>query len=537
MAAKLVFITGGVVSSLGKGITAAGLGRLLKARGWTVSICKLDPYLNVDPGTMNPSQHGEVYVTDDGAETDLDVGHYERFIDEQLSRANNTTSGQVYQAVIERERRGGYNGGTVQVIPHITNEIKARVRQVMEAQKPDVLIVEIGGTVGDIESQPFLEAIRQMKTECAPGDCAFVHVTLVPYLAAAGELKSKPTQHSVKELLSIGIQPDILVCRSEHPIPADMKQKIALFCNVAQRDVIENRNARSLYEVPLMLEENGLCSAVCRHLLLEDKTPNLTAWQAMVKQEQHPEQKTEIAIVGKYVELHDAYLSIVESLHHGGIANRAAVDIRWVSAEAVEQQGAKALLGGVHGLLVPGGFGKRGLEGKMQAIRYARENGIPFLGICLGMQMAVCEYARNVLGWADAHSAEVEPDTAHPVVDIMADQVQNLEHLGGTLRLGGYACAITPGSLAARIYGAPVIRERHRHRYEINNAFVPRLEEAGLAFTGWNPERHLAEIAELPGHPFFIGVQFHPEFRSRPDMPHPLFAAFVKAALVHGERA
>ncbi len=528
---KLVFITGGVVSSLGKGITAAGLGRLLKSRGYRVSICKLDPYLNVDPGTMNPYQHGEVYVTDDGAETDLDVGHYERFINEQLARINNTTTGQVYSSVIERERAGGYHGGTVQVIPHITDEIKARVRRVMERQKPDVLIVEIGGTVGDIESQPFLEAIRQMKVESKPGDCAFVHVTLIPYIAAAGELKSKPTQHSVKELLSIGIQPDVLVCRADRPVSPEIRRKIGLFCNIAESDVIENLNARSLYEVPLMLEQNGLCKAVCRHLLLEDRVPDLTAWTAMVERELHPVHQCEIAIVGKYVELHDAYLSIVESLHHGGIANEATVAIRWIAAEEVERQGAQTLLQGVQGILVPGGFGERGLEGKMAAIHYARARGIPFLGICLGMQMAVVEYARSVLGWKDAHSAEVTPGTTHPVVDLMPDQINNLNKLGGTLRLGGYPCELKEGSLAYRLYGRREIRERHRHRYEINNFFVPDLEQAGLRFTGWNKERGLAEIVELPGHPFFIGVQFHPEFTSRPDAAHPVFRGFVAAAL------
>ncbi len=536
MATKLVFVTGGVVSSLGKGITAASLGRLLKARGHSVSICKLDPYLNVDPGTMNPYQHGEVYVTDDGAETDLDVGHYERFIDEELSRANNTTTGQVYSAVIERERLGGYHGGTVQVIPHITDEIKARVRRVAEESCPDVLIVEIGGTVGDIESQPFLEAIRQLKTECAPGDCCYIHVTLIPYISAAGELKSKPTQHSVKELLSIGIQPDILVCRSDRPIPESMKAKIALFCNVSQDNVIENLNASSLYEVPLLLERNGLCDAVCRRLLIPITKPNLTHWAAMVERELHPEGKCEIAIVGKYVALHDAYLSVAESLHHGSIAANVQVEIRWVDAEDVERDGVEAHLSGIHGILVPGGFGERGLSGKMDAIRYARYNNIPFFGICLGMQMAIVEFARTELGYSDAHTTEVDLNTTHPVVDLMPDQLNHLDpeagtlRIGGTLRLGGYACAITPGSLAEKLYGSNMIRERHRHRYEINNAFVPAFEARGIRFTGWNPERHLAEIMELPSHPFFIGVQFHPEFKSRPDSAHPVFAGFVQAA-------
>ena len=538
MATKLVFVTGGVVSSLGKGITAASLGRLLKARGHSVSICKLDPYLNVDPGTMNPYQHGEVYVTDDGAETDLDVGHYERFIDEQLSRANNTTTGQVYSTVIERERQGGYLGGTVQVIPHITDEIKARVYRVVEEVKPDVLIIEIGGTVGDIESQPFLEAIRQLKTDCAPGGCCFIHVTLVPYIAAAGELKSKPTQHSVKELLSIGIQPDILVCRSDRPIPQSMKAKIALFCNVSEDCVIENLNANSLYEVPLLLEEKGLCRAVLKRLLLPATTPDLRSWEAMVARELHPEGKCEIAIVGKYVGLHDAYLSVAESLHHGGIGANVEVSIRWVDAEDVTKDGLEAHLSGIDGILVPGGFGERGLLGKMAAIRYAREHNIPFFGICLGMQMAIVEFARNVLGFADAHTTEVDPETMHPVVALMPDQRNHMDEegairIGGTLRLGGYACEVTPGSLAERLYGTDMVRERHRHRYEINNGFVPAFEEAGVRFSGWNPERRLAEIMELPAHPFFIGVQFHPEFKSRPDSPHPIFAGFVQAAKAH----
>ena len=528
---KLIFVTGGVVSSLGKGITAAALGRLLKCRGYSVSICKLDPYLNIDPGTMNPYQHGEVFVTQDGAETDLDVGHYERFIGVALSRLNNATSGQVYQSVIQRERAGGYNGGTVQVIPHITDEIKRRVHAVMEETHPDVLIVEIGGTVGDIESQPFLEAIRQLKCESPSGDCCFIHVTLVPYLSAAGELKSKPTQHSVKELMGIGIQPDVIVCRSQAPLNDGVRGKISLFCNIAADHVIENPNGRTLYEVPLILEKNGLCKAVCQVLGLENRTPALAQWQSMVERERNPSSCCEVAVVGKYVDLRDAYLSIAEALHHGGIANNAQVCIRYVDAEQVEKQGAAALLAGADGLLVPGGFGSRGLDGKMAAIRYARENNLPFLGICLGMQMAVCEYARNVLNWSDAHTTEVNPQTQHPVVDLMSDQAGNLNHIGGTLRLGAYACRLKEGSLAFQLYGNETIRERHRHRYEINNAFVGELEGAGLRFTGWNEERGLAEIAELPGHPFYMGVQFHPEFQSTPLVPHPLFCGFVKAML------
>ena len=537
MATKFVFITGGVVSSLGKGITAAALGRLLKCRGYSVSVCKLDPYLNVDPGTMNPYQHGEVYVTDDGAETDLDIGHYERFIDEKLSRDNNATSGQIYQTVIERERAGGYNGGTVQIVPHITDEIQARVMRAAARTNPDVLIVEIGGTVGDIEGQPFLEAIRQIRWSVGAENSAFIHVTLIPYLHAAGELKSKPTQHSVKELLSIGIQPDILVCRSEMPVGQDLRGKIARFCNVDADCVIQNLNAPSLYAVPLMMEEEGLCRVVCRKLNLEQREPRLAAWREMVRREQYPTKKCKIAIVGKYVQLKDAYLSIVEALNHAGIANDARVEIEYIAAEDVANENAADMLKGVDGILIPGGFGSRGLEGKIAAIRYARENRVPMFGICLGMQMAVVEFARNVLGYRDAHSAEVEPNTAHPVIDLMEDQKQNVDaqsgemHIGGTLRLGGYDCAIRPGTLAARLYGQENIRERHRHRYEFNNAFRGAFEQGGMVLSGINELRDLVEIVELPDHPFFIGVQFHPEFQSRPDTPHPLFTGLVAAAL------
>lgn len=531
METKLICITGGVVSSLGKGITAAALGRLLKSRGYSVSICKLDPYLNIDPGTMNPYQHGEVFVTDDGGETDLDMGHYERFIDEMLSKRNNATTGQIYSTVLERERRGDYKGTTVQIIPHITDEIKRRIACVIGHAKPDVLIIEIGGTVGDIESQPFLEAIRQMKIERPLGDSCFIHVTLVPYISAAGELKSKPTQHSVKELLSIGIQPDILVCRSEQSMGEDMKRKIALFCNVIPGNVIENRDAKSIYEVPLLLEQNGLCAAVCRTLLLDERTPHLDAWREMVARELHPAHTCTIALVGKYVELHDAYLSIAEALRHGGINEGAKVHIKYVSAEDVAARGALALLSDVHGILVPGGFGERGLSGKMEAIRYAREKDVPFLGICLGMQMAVVEFARNVLGFDRAHTTEVDANTPHPVVALMPDQVNNLDHIGGTLRLGGYACEVREGTLAHKLYGQTMIRERHRHRYEINNAFVEDFESRGMCFSGVNPQRKLKEIVELNAHPFFIAVQFHPEFNSRPDKPHPLFCGLVRAAL------
>ena len=537
MATKFVFITGGVVSSLGKGITAAALGRLLKCRGYSVSVCKLDPYLNVDPGTMNPYQHGEVYVTDDGAETDLDIGHYERFIDETLSRDNNATSGQIYQTVIERERAGGYHGGTVQIIPHITDEITARILRAAQRTNPDVLIVEIGGTVGDIEGQPFLEAIRQLRWSVGAQNSVFVHVTLIPYLHAAGELKSKPTQHSVKELLSIGIQPDILVCRSEMPVPKEMREKIARFCNVDADCVIQNLNAPSLYAVPLLLEEEGLCRAICRKFGLAQREPALAAWREMVHREQFPQKECRIALVGKYVQLQDAYLSIVESLKHAGIANDTRVKIAMVQAEDVQAENAAALLGAADGILIPGGFGTRGLEGKIAAARYARENGVPRLGICLGMQMAVVEYARNVLGYADANSSEVDPKTQYPVIDLMEDQRQNVDaesgamKIGGTLRLGGYDCILAPNTLAARLYGKPLVRERHRHRYEFNNAFRAAFEGAGMVLSGCNPQRDLVEIVELPDHPFYIGVQFHPEFQSRPDKPHPLFVGLVAAAL------
>lgn len=537
MATKFVFITGGVVSSLGKGITAAALGRLLKCRGYSVSVCKLDPYLNVDPGTMNPYQHGEVYVTDDGAETDLDIGHYERFIDETLSRDNNATSGQIYQTVIERERAGGYHGGTVQIIPHITDEITSRILRAAQRTNPDVLIVEIGGTVGDIEGQPFLEAIRQLRWSVGAQNSVFVHVTLIPYLHAAGELKSKPTQHSVKELLSIGIQPDILVCRSEMPVPKEMREKIARFCNVDADCVIQNLNAPSLYAVPLLLEEEGLCRAICRKLGLAQREPALAAWREMVHREQFPQKECRIALVGKYVQLQDAYLSIVESLKHAGIANDTRVKIAMVQAEDVQAENAAALLGAADGILIPGGFGTRGLEGKIAAARYARENGVPLLGICLGMQMAVVEYARNVLGYADANSSEVDPKTQYPVIDLMEDQRQNVDaesgamKIGGTLRLGGYDCVLAPNTLAARLYGKPLVRERHRHRYEFNNAFRAAFEGAGMVLSGCNPQRDLVEIVELPDHPFYIGVQFHPEFQSRPDKPHPLFVGLVAAAL------
>jgi len=530
---KYVFITGGVVSSLGKGITAASLGRLLKSRGYTVSVCKLDPYLNVDPGTMNPYQHGEVYVTDDGAETDLDVGHYERFIDEELARENNATSGQIYSAVIERERRGGYNGGTVQIIPHVTDEIMLRIRRAAEKAGPDVLIVEIGGTVGDIEGQPFLEAIRQFRWQAGGENCAFIHVTLVPYISAAGELKSKPTQHSVKELLSIGIQPDVIVCRADRPVSGEIRRKIAQFCNVPAENVIENISAPTLYAVPLMLEEEGLCRVVLKKLGMEQREAKLEGWRRMVEDEQRPLHSCRIAIVGKYVELQDAYLSINEALHHAGAAQRTRVEIDYISAQSVTAENAAALLASADGIIIPGGFGSRGLEGKRAAIRYARESRTPLLGICLGMQMMAVEFARDVLGLAEADSTESDPATPYPVIDLMPDQLGNLENIGGTLRLGGYCCSLSTYSTSRELYGEAVIRERHRHRYEFNNAFCEAFERAGMRVAGVNPERGLVEILELEDHPFMIGVQFHPELKSRPDRPHPLFLGLVRAALAN----
>ena len=531
MNTKFLFVTGGVVSSLGKGITAASLGRLLKCRGLRVSIQKFDPYINVDPGTMNPYQHGEVFVTDDGAETDLDLGHYERFIDESLTQAANVTSGRVYWTVISRERKGGYLGATIQVIPHITDEIKRRVLEVAHHEPaPDVVITEIGGTVGDIESQPFLEAIRQLRTEVGRENSLYIHVTLVPYIAAAGELKTKPTQHSVKELAGLGIQPDMIVCRAEHPIPREMRDKIAMFCNVAPENVFDNQNARSIYEVPLLLHAQNLDGQVCRMLGIDAPEADLTEWRAMVERQLTPQRTVRIALVGKYVELPDAYLSIVEALTHGGIAHHARVQIDWVPAEEVTDENVAQRLKGVQGVLVPGGFGARGLEGKIAAVRYAREHGVPFLGICLGMQMAVVEFARDVAGLRGAHTTEVDPATPYPVIDLMPDQ-QHVDEKGGTMRLGGYRCRLVEGSRAMAAYGEAEVLERHRHRYEFNEDFRERLEAAGLRVTGVNPERGLAEIVEIPTHPFFVGVQFHPELRSRPNRPHPLFRDFVGAAL------
>ncbi len=529
VATKYVFITGGVASSLGKGITAASLGRLLKARGYSVVIQKFDPYLNVDPGTMNPYQHGEVFVTEDGAETDLDLGHYERFVDENLTRFSSVTSGQVYFSVLRREREGGYNGGTVQVIPHITNEIKDKIHRVAEGK--DVVITEIGGTVGDIEGQPFLEAIRQFQWEVEPEDRLFIHVTLIPYLKSSQELKTKPTQHSVKQLQSQGIQPGMLVLRSDYPIPSEMRQKLALFCNLPAKYIIQNLDAESLYQVPLMLEREQFADKVCEALKLEVRKPQLDDWIELVERFQKPEHQVTIALVGKYIQLHDAYLSVVEALAHGGIAHRARVKIKWVLADELTgpEVDLSEALGGVDGILVPGGFGTRGIEGKMAAARYARENKIPFLGLCLGMQIAVIDIARAA-GLEGANSSEFDKDTPYPVIDIMEDQ-QGLEQTGGTMRLGRYDCALTEGSKARAAYGKDMAVERHRHRYEFNNKYLPELTAAGLVVAGVNLERNLVEAIELRDHPFFIGVQFHPELKSRPNHAHPLFAGLVRAAL------
>jgi CTP synthase len=529
---KYIFVTGGVVSSLGKGITAASLGRLLKNRGLKVTIQKFDPYINVDPGTMSPYQHGEVFVTDDGAETDLDLGHYERFIDINLSKNSNVTTGKIYSTVISKERRGEYLGGTVQVIPHITNEIKERVFRAGKEAGSDVVITEIGGTVGDIESLPFLEAIRQIKSDIGRDNVMYIHVTLIPYIKAAGEVKTKPTQHSVKELRSIGIQPNMIVCRTEYPLAEDLKRKISLFCDIDANAVIECRDAPTLYEVPLNLREQGLDDFVVKHLNLPNNPPDMTEWEALVNRVKSLKKTVEIAIVGKYVALHDAYLSIVESLAHAGFDSDAEVNIRWVNAEEVTPSNVDELLGGIQGILVPGGFGDRGIEGKISAIRYAREQKIPFFGICLGMQVAVIEYARAMVGLDGANSSEIQPATPYPVIDLLPEQ-KDIEDLGGTMRLGLYPCKLADGSLAAQCYGDELIYERHRHRYEFNNEYRERIEEAGLRVSGTSPDGRLVEMVELPGHPWFLAVQFHPEFTSRPNRPQPLFREFVKASLRH----
>ena len=528
---RFIFVTGGVVSGLGKGITAASLGRLLKSRGLSVTIVKMDPYINVDPGTMSPLQHGEVFVTEDGTETDLDLGHYERFIDEDLSRVNNVTAGRIYWSVLTKERRGDFLGGTVQVIPHVTNEIKAHIRHVAESRPDlDVVIVEVGGTVGDIESLPFLEAIRQLRTELGRDNCLYVHVTLVPYVRAAGELKTKPTQHSVKELRSIGIQPDIIVCRAERPLSRDIREKIALFCDVSPEAVIPNVDTETIYEVPLLLEQEGLDTLVLERLRLPVGERDLREWRAIVERIRNPKHRVRVALVGKYVSLPDAYLSVCEALTHAAAHHGAAVDVKWVSAEEVEAQGPEALLADVDGILVPGGFGSRGIEGKIAAIRWAREHGVPYLGLCLGMQLAVVDTARYVAGLDGAHSREFDPDTPHPVVDLMPDQ-QGLDALGGTMRLGRSECRARPDSLTAKLYGSTVFHERHRHRYEVNPAYWERLQEAGIVIAATSADGKRVEVIERPDHPFFVASQFHPEWRSRPNRPHPLFSGFVGAAL------
>ena len=527
---KYIFITGGVVSGLGKGITGASLGRLLKQRGYKVTIQKFDPYINVDPGTMSPYQHGEVFVTDDGAEADLDLGHYERFVDENLSVNSNVTTGKIYWNVIQKERKGDYLGGTVQVIPHITNEIKDKVYSAGTDADADIVITEIGGTVGDIESTPFLEAIRQVGTEQGRNNVAYIHVTLVPYIAGSEELKSKPTQHSTKELLSIGIQPDIIVLRSEKPIPDSMRDKIALFCNIRKEDVIQNLTAPSLYEVPLWLEKEGLAETVCHHLGIENRTPDLTEWEEMVRRAENADKTVTIALVGKYVMLHDAYLSVAEALRHGGIVNDVKVEIKWVNSEEVTTENVGEMFAGCSGIIVPGGFGHRGISGMIEAIRYARENNIAFFGICLGMQMAVVEFARNVMGITDADSSEFS-DTSNPVIDIMESQ-KNITGKGGTMRLGLYPCILAEDSGVRNIYGKELIYERHRHRWEFNNAYRRKAMESGLKIAGTSPDGKLVEIIEIPNHKWFKGVQFHPEFKSRPNKPHKLFADFIKQCII-----
>lgn len=534
MATKYIFVTGGVVSSLGKGITAASLGRLLKSRGYKVTVQKFDPYINIDPGTMSPYQHGEVFVTDDGAETDLDLGHYERFIDINLSKSSNVTTGKIYQSVITKERRGDYLGGTVQVIPHITNEIKSRVFRVGNNDNADFVITEIGGTVGDIESLPFLEAIRQVKKDVGKNDVLYIHVTLVPYIGAAGELKTKPTQHSVKELRSIGITPDILVCRSEHPMSEDMIAKLAMFCDVDKEAVIQNLTAKSIYQVPQLLEEQHMDDIVLQKLDMPLKPKDMSGWHDMVARIlKHYDRKVTIAVAGKYVELQDAYISITESLKHAALHNEAELDIRWVNAEKIEAPGTdlNKVFEGVDGILVPGGFGDRGIEGKISAVRYAREHKIPFFGICLGMQCAVIEFARNICGLKDANSSEFKADVP-AVIDLMPDQV-DIEDKGGTMRLGLYPCKVYPDTMTDKAYGQPLVYERHRHRYEFNNEYRDVLTKNGLVLGGISPDNRLVEIVELPQseHPWFLGCQFHPEFKSRPTKAHPLFRDFIAAAL------
>lgn len=532
---KYVFVTGGVVSGLGKGITAASLGRLLKARGYHVTMQKFDPYINMDPGTMNPIQHGEVFVTEDGTETDLDLGHYERFINENLDNNSNVTTGKIYWSVLNKERHGDYQGGTVQVIPHITNEIKDRFYKAKYPGEDTISIIEIGGTVGDIESQPFLEAFRQFQAEVGRENAIMIQVTLIPYLKSSGEMKTKPTQMSVKSLQSMGIWPDILVCRSDYPVDEQMRAKIALFCNVKKEHVLQNLDAESLYEVPLMMEKENLAGAVCECLHIPCPEVDLTTWEKMVNDFHNPEHKVTIALVGKYVALHDAYISVVEALKHGGIANRTEVNIKWIDSEELETGSPDEFFSDVDGILVPGGFGTRGTEGKLAAIKYAREHKLPYLGLCLGMQLAIVEFARNVCGIKDAASIELDPDTTNPVIALMPEQ-EGVENLGGTLRLGAYPCVLDKTSRAYELYKKELIEERHRHRYEVNNDYRDVLMEHGMKLSGISPDGRIVEMIELSDHPFFVATQAHPEFKSRPDVPHPLFTGLVKAALQKQQR-
>lgn len=530
MPVKYVFVTGGVVSGLGKGITAASLGRLLKARGYKVTMQKFDPYINIDPGTMNPIQHGEVFVTDDGAETDLDLGHYERFIDESLTKNSNVTTGKIYWSVLQKERRGDFGGGTVQVIPHITNEIKSRFYRNYTSDEMHIAIIEVGGTVGDIESQPFLEAIRQFQHDVGRENAVLVHVSLIPYIKASGEMKTKPTQTSVKQLQGMGIWPDILVCRSELPLEDGLKEKIALFCNVPVSHVLQNLDVEYLYEAPLAMEEEHLAQVACECLNLPCPQPDLTDWVSMVNALKHPTKDVTVALVGKYTQLHDAYISVVEALKHGGISQHATVHIKWIDSELLNEENAAEMLSDVSGILVPGGFGDRGIDGKITAIRYAREQKVPFLGLCLGMQLAIVEYARNIAGLHDAHSIELNPATSHPVIALMPDQ-NGVEDIGGTLRLGSCPCKLDKDTKAFALYGTDIIHERHRHRYEVNNDYRKLLTDNGLTLSGLSPDGRIVEMIELKSHPFFLGTQAHPELKSRPNRPHPLFRGFIGAAL------
>ena len=535
MSVKYVFVTGGVVSGLGKGITAASLGRLLKARGYKVTMQKFDPYINIDPGTMNPIQHGEVFVTDDGAETDLDLGHYERFIDESLTKNSNVTTGKIYWSVLQKERRGDFGGGTVQVIPHITNEIKSRFHRDFTSDETSIAIIEVGGTVGDIESQPFLESIRQFQHDVGHENAILIHVTLIPYLRASGEMKTKPTQASVKELQGMGIQPDVIVCRSELPLDNGIKDKIALFCNVPSDHVLQNLDVEYLYEAPLAMEKEHLAQVVCDCLKLDCPDPDLEDWKAMVNALRHPTKEVNIALVGKYIQLHDAYISVVEALKHGGIAQHATVNIKWVDSELLNNSNVEEVLGDMDGILVPGGFGDRGIEGKITAIEFARIRKIPFLGLCLGMQLSVVEFARHVVGYNDAHSIELDPNTTHPVIALLPEQ-DGIEDIGGTLRLGSYPCVLDKNSRAYALYGEETIHERHRHRYEVNNDYRTFLTEHGMMLSGMSPDNRIVEMIELPDHPWFVGTQAHPELKSRPNRPHPLFKGFIEASLKNQDK-